>query len=125
MATCCAGLLVACGKAITKGDITGTYIADYALAVEKLVLDGDGTFIQHVTIKVTSKMTAANGKWSDDPATKDITFDGPFMTVLDGLNKFDPDYAVSRPIHYITSVTRGAGGMTIGVSEGDVVYRKP
>jgi len=57
-------LIVFSCKIKEKSDLFGTYLADYGVAKEELILNKDGTFVQKVTIKSTSKVNITNGKWS-------------------------------------------------------------
>ena len=84
----------------TRSELYGTYIADYELAKEKLVLYEDGTFYQEVMLKSNSKIDKTKGTWSYVPRTKGvpssgyITFHENFMYVPDKFGeKVDPDYA--------------------------------
>ena len=52
--------IVAC-KVMNQDELYGTFIADYSLAKEKLILNQDGTFIQEVTLKSTSRVDSTKG----------------------------------------------------------------
>ncbi len=82
----------------TQSELYGTYIADYGLAEEKLVLYKDGTFYQEVMPKSNSKTDKATGTWlyrprvKGDPSSGYISFRENFMFVLDGFGeKLNPE----------------------------------
>jgi hypothetical protein len=119
-------LFISCAPP-TQSELYGTYIADYKLAKEKLVLYEDGTFYQEVTLKKTgSKTYKTRGTWSYRPRTKGgalsgyIHFQENFMFLPNGHGGLNPDYA-RKPIRAALPVTRILR-ITIG-SEGRV-YKK-
>lgn len=113
---------VAC-KPSSQLDLCGNYIADYNIALETLILNQDGTYIQKVTLKSKSKQDIATGTWSYNPSTGYITFNENFMTLLDGYGKFKPDYQHPRPGLVIIPADKYFCFIIIGVSEG-ILYKK-
>ncbi|MBI4302554.1 MAG: hypothetical protein HY664_08105 [Chloroflexi bacterium] len=75
-----------------QSELYGTYVADYKIAKEKLILKDDGTFEQEVTIKKTGGVSVTKGSWTYDPKDGYVTFHY-FIVVLDGFGEFDPGYA--------------------------------
>lgn len=113
----------------TQSELYGTYIADYGLAKEKLVLYKDGTFYQEVMLKSTSKIDKATGTWlyrprvKGDPSSGYISFRENFMYVLDNFGeKLNPDYAHPKSGQVVLPVERFFR-ITIGSSEARV-YKK-
>ena len=119
-------LLSACSRPKVSSDLCGTYVANYKVASEKLILDKDGKFTQEVTIKATSKVDVAKGKWRYDPKDGHIRFEDTYMSVLDGFGEFNPNYAHPKPGVYTTEVDKLFGTIRIGVyvNEQNVVYKK-
>ncbi len=114
----------------TQSELYGTYIADYGLAKEKVVLYKDGTFYQEVMLKSNSKIDKATGTWSyrpykkGEPASGYITFHENFMYVLDNFGeKLNPDYAHPKPGWAVGLPVERFFRITIGSSE-HVLYRK-
>ena len=116
-------LLTGCFRPADSTSIKGTYLADYDVATERLVLDADGKFNQYVTIKNGGKVSSTSGTWTYDGDTGYIMFDGPFMIVVDGLRHFDPNYGQPKFRHATDSVQNVFGRITIG-SNDRVLYRK-
>ncbi|HAF15737.1 MAG TPA: hypothetical protein DHU55_06000 [Blastocatellia bacterium] len=112
-----------CGKVKSAGELYGTYVADYKVAREKVILNPDGTFTQEVTIKATSKVDVAKGRWSYDSKSGYVTFDGGFMVVLDGFHQFDPDYRKPKPGVVSEPAGKVLGHLSFGVAEG-IIYKK-
>jgi len=106
-----------------KFELPGTYVADYDIAKEKLVLNKDGTYIQEVTLKSNFKVDVSKGRWSYDKETQYVTFNDNFMLVINGHGKLNADYAHRKRGH--VSVPGGLffGRMRIGTSKR-VVYKK-
>ena len=75
-----------------QSKLYGTYLADYEFATEKVTINKDGTFVQEVTLKATSKVDTAKGTWKYYPEDGDFTFDHNFMSVMDGFKQLKPDY---------------------------------
>jgi hypothetical protein len=115
-------LLFSC-KPEDYSNLFGTYLADYDIAKERLTLNKDGTFVQEVTIKATSKIDKVNGKWTYDSKTGYLTFHDNFMLVLNGLRKFQPDYAQPKPGLVGYPVNVSFGKIRIGSNEG-IIYKK-
>ncbi len=93
----CIGLLLTLSligcKPKNQFELYGTYVADYDVAKEKLTLNKDGTFVQEVTLKATSKVDVAKGTWTYDPKTGYVRFRENFMPVLNGFKELNPDYS--------------------------------
>ncbi len=106
-----------------KFELPGTYVADYDVAREKLVLNKDGTYIQEVTLKSNFKVDISRGRWSYDKETQYVSFKDNFMYVINGHGKLNPDYA--HPKNGAASVPCGLyfGRMRTG-SSVRVVYKK-
>ncbi|MBI4302548.1 MAG: hypothetical protein HY664_08075, partial [Chloroflexi bacterium] len=75
-----------------QAELYGTYIANYEIAKETLVLKDEGTFEQEVTLKETSQVNTTRGSWSYDPVAGEVTFHN-FMSVIDVSKELNPDYA--------------------------------
>jgi hypothetical protein len=112
-----------CSLSIEPPEIYGTYVADYDFAKEKLTLSRDGTFIQEITVKVTSKVDVARGTWTYDPKTGYGTFHENFMIVMDGFKRPQPDYTHPRPGLVVQPVEKFFGRIRIGSDEG-ILYKK-
>ncbi len=104
-----------------KFELPGTYVADYDVAKEKLVLNKDGPYIQEVTLKSNLKVDVSRGRWSYNKETQYVSFKD-FMHGVNGHGKLNPDYADRK---VVASVPGGLyfGRMRIGSSVG-VVYKK-
>ena len=81
-------ILSAC-KPKSRSELCGTYLADYSIAREEITLNNDGTFIQKVTIKKTSKVDVIQGTW--EYFKGDVLFNN-LMTLTEADGKFNPDY---------------------------------
>lgn len=110
-------------KPKSQYDLYGTYIANYDVAKEKLILNKDGTFIQEVTLKATSKVDVAKGRWTYDPETGYVTFHENFMLVLNGFRELDPDYAHPKPGLVGYPADKYFGYIQLGAAEG-ILYKK-
>ena len=119
----CASCMFGCGKPKSTGELSGTYVADYKVAREKLILNPDGMFTQEVTIKATAKVDVAKGTWHYDSKSGYVRFDGGFMSVLDGFRQFDPEYRNPKPGIVALPAGKTFGRLSIGVDEG-IVYKK-
>ncbi len=106
-----------------KSELYGIYVANYKIAKEIITLKEDGTFIQEVIIKATSKVTITKGAWSYDPTKGYVTFHGNFMVVLKDFGKLNADYDHPVPGLVIEPVKRYFGNIQIGSSEG-ILYEK-
>ena len=104
-------------------ELFGTYIADYDIAKEKLTLNENGTFIQEVTFKSTSKVDVARGTWVYSPKTGYVSFEEYFIMVLDGFRKLNPDYAHPMPGGVSLPADKYFGWVFIGAAEG-ILYKK-
>lgn len=76
-----------------ESNLYGTYVADYDIAKEKLMLNKNGTFIQEVMLKVTSKVDTTKGAWVYDPNTRYVKFTNNYMQVLNGFKQLNPEYS--------------------------------
>ena len=105
-------------------ELLGTYVVKHEYATEKIVLKKDGIFIHEVTVNGTSKVDIAEGLWKYDADDGYLIFDGNFMNVVDGLNKFIPDYAQQKSTGLtILPVDKIFGNIVI--SRGDNIgYKK-
>jgi len=115
-------LLFGC-KPNSQSELYDTYIADYDVAKEKLTLSKDGTFIQEVSLKATSKIEVQKGTWTYDPKSGYMTFQGGFMGVLDGFRQLNQDYAHTKPGLVVQPADKYFGHILIGTAEG-VLYKK-
>src|SRR3990170_8166470 len=84
---CLLALFMFACKPKSQTELYGTYVADYDVAKEKLTLNKDGTFVQEVTLKATSKVDVAKGTWTYDPKTGYVRFRENFMPVLNGFKE--------------------------------------
>jgi hypothetical protein len=105
-----------------KSELFGTYVANYSVAREKITLNEDGSFVQEVTFKATSKVDITKGKWSYDDKTGYVRFSENYMNVLNGLGQLNTDYSqeltsASLPAHTYF------GYIVVGSEEG-VLYKK-
>ena len=114
--------VVAC-KVKNQSEFYSTYLADYNVAKEKLTLNKDGTFVQEVTLKATSKIDIAKGKWSYNAETGYVTFYENFMIVLNGFRKLNPDYTHPKPGFVIIPAAKLFGNIELGTYER-VLYKK-
>ncbi len=107
----------------SESELHGAYVADYAVASEKLALNRDGTFVQTVTLKSKSAVLVARGAWHYDAQSGYVTFDANFLHVVDQFGKWDPDY--ERRLRGLTvyPVARYCWVVSIGSEEG-VFYKK-
>ncbi|MBW8042301.1 MAG: hypothetical protein FVQ85_20195 [Planctomycetes bacterium] len=104
--------------------LSGTYVADYEFAKEKLTIKSDGTFIQEVTLKASSKVDIAKGTWTYKPRNGYFRFDHNFMSVLDGAQRLKPDYAQPRDSGVVLKpAERWFFRISLGSHEG-VLYKK-
>jgi hypothetical protein len=106
-----------------QAELYGTYIADYDVAKEKIILNKDGTFIQEVTLKATFKIDVAKGRWSYDPTNGYVMFHENFMAVLNGFRKLNPDYNHPNTGIAFLPADKYFGCILLGVAEG-VLYKK-
>jgi hypothetical protein len=112
-----------CSLSVKASEIYGAYVADYDFAKEKLTLNRDGTFIQEITFKKTSKVDVAKGTWTYDPKTGYVTFHENFMIVMDGFKRLLPDYTHPKPGLVVEPVEKFFGRIRIGSDEG-ILYKK-
>ncbi len=104
--------------------LSGTYVADYKFAKEKLTINNDGTFIQEVTLKASSKVDVAKGTWTYIPKIGYFRFDHNFMIVLDGARRLKPDYAKPRDSGVVlTPARRWFFRISLGSGE-HILYKK-
>lgn len=107
-----------------QSGLSGTYLADYEFAKEKLTINDDGTFIQEVTLKASSKVDVAKGTWSYNPKRGYFRFDHNFMFVLDGARRLKPDYAKPRDSGVVLlPARRWFFRISLGSCEG-ILYKK-
>ena len=112
-----------CTKPENAEALVGTYVADYKIATEKVILKGDGTFLQNVKIKSNGPTNTASGTWTYDSKRGYITLDGGFMLVVDGLQQFDANYMYPKVSRVVDVVQKVLGQVTIG-SDDRVLYKK-
>lgn len=118
------GVVVVVGcKPLSRSELCGHYLADYKFAIEKVVVNCDGSFEQEVTLKSTRVKSVGRGSWTYDSAEGYIVFDGTFFVVQDGAGNFNPQYAVPRPAIVSFPVDRPSGTTRFGVAEG-IIYIK-
>ncbi len=113
--------VVAC-KLKDQSELYGTYIADYDVAMEKLTLNKNGTFIQEVTLKETLKVDTTKGTWFYESKFGYVVFRDNFMSVLNGFQELNPDYSqklgsASLPADKYFGIVMIGGG-------GGVLYKK-
>ena len=98
--------------------LLGTYFVEHEYATEKIILKKEGVFIHEVTAKGSSKTDVAEGQWKYNADSGYLTFDENFMIVVDGFNKFIPDYAKPRSSGIVgKSIDKFFGN--ISISRGD------
>lgn len=131
---------LATSKPKNESELYGTYISFYkvslcdvlkeggvsepiGIAKEKLILKNDGTFMQKVALKATSKVDIAEGTWEYDPKLGYVIFGGNFMSVLDGYGKLNPNYDKRGLANAHLPANKYFGCILIGTAEG-VMYRK-
>jgi hypothetical protein len=103
----------------------GTYVADNKFARETLTLNPDGTYMQQVTLKSSSRVTVARGRWHYDSATAYATFDHHMMLVTNGFQHFNPGYATPRKEGLVSlPVDRLLGQIRIGAADDAAPYQK-
>lgn len=85
-------LLISSCKPENRSVLVGTYVADYEVAKETLVLNASGTFFQHVVIKATSESDETEGRWTYDEATGYLCLCDNYMHVLNGFKKINSAY---------------------------------
>src|SRR2546422_446460 len=95
-----------CEKPVAQSDLVGTYVANYAVANEKLTLLPDGKFTQQVTFKSNSARLMTNGLWTFYAADKRIAFEKVFLNVLDG---FGQPMKTIEPVTTLLPVVRRFG----------------
>lgn len=105
-----------------KPDLFGTYEANYSVAREKIILHKDGSFVQEVTFKATSRVDITKGKWSYDDKTGYVRFIENYMNVLNGLGQLNPDYNQKLTSASLPALTY-FGHIRVGSEEG-VLYKK-
>lgn len=110
-------------KPNNQTELYGTYIADYDIAKEKLILNKDGTYVQEVTFKATSKIDIAKGSWIYDPKSGYVSFEENFMVVLDGFRKLNSDYAQPKVGAVSQPADKYFGQLLLGAAEG-IIYNK-
>ena len=120
---CLAGEFFFARRVKTLTELYGTYFADYEFANEELILHGDGSFTQRVTLKTNGKVDIAEGVWRYDSSDGYISFDGYCMNVMDGFQKLNPDYAVKKYGHGVLPADKFFGKIQIG-GGGGVLYTK-
>jgi hypothetical protein len=113
--------LIAC-KPKNQSELYGTYVADYNLAKEKLTFNKDGTFIQEVTLKATSKVDVTEGTWTYDTKTGYVRFHENFMPVLNGFKELNPDYNQNLTSASLPAV-KYLGCIRVEFAEG-IYYKK-
>ncbi len=79
--------------------------------------------MQRVMIKSTSKVNIANGIWTYNTKTLYVSFDGNFMSVLDGFRQFRKDYMHLRKGAATMPLTSFMGNITMGTHEREF-YKK-
>ncbi len=111
-------LLLGCSPE-SKEELYGTYIADYEIARERLILYDDGTFFQEITRKDTLRTDTSSGTWSYENVNgeMDIHFHENFIAVLNGFNRLDPNY-IEKPIHCYLEPWKIFGQIRIEFNEG-------
>jgi hypothetical protein len=112
-----------CSRIKSTDDIYGTYLADYAVASEKLTLNKDGTFSQELTIKATGNHDTANGKWYYESSSGYVVFDNQLLVPIDGFRKYNPNYKKPKDGTGVYPVDRYLWNIYVGSSEG-VQYKK-
>ena len=102
-------------------ELCGTYVADHRLVRSKFTLRADGSFVQTITIKATSRVASSRGTWSYDPSDGYVTFEEGFLLALTlDKSEVDANYAtpwpgvVARPAQYCL----GFGRLVISESNG-------
>lgn len=67
--------LSGCSAGVSPNQVCGTYVASYPFGTEIISLNQNGSFTQIITVKNDPPVTT-RGKWSFDPHTSSVTFDG-------------------------------------------------
>jgi len=116
-------VLSGCGRAPSKAEVPGTYLADYDFATDTLVIKADGRFTQTVTLRATGKVVTASGAWSFDLQDHYIGLDG-MLVVSDYANKLVPDFDKRRDYLVHEPVERWFGRLQIGSDPGVPYYRQ-
>lgn len=106
-----------------QAELYGTYIADYDIARERLILNKNGTYVQEVTLKSTSKFDVTKGTWTYDPKSGYVFFKENFMVVLDGFRKLNPNYAKPTSGSVAEPADKHIGSILLGAAEG-ILYKK-
>jgi hypothetical protein len=95
--SCAAGCTT--GSLVSKQSVPGKYAITYPFGFETLVLNQDGTFVQHVEVKGEPHATV-KGTWSFDAAEASVNLRG-WIPVVDGHGKIEPRF---RPVRDVTSL---------------------
>jgi hypothetical protein len=109
-----------------QSKLYGTYVADNEFVRERLTIKEDGTFIQEVTLKASSKVDTAKGTWTYAAKHGSFTFDHNFMCVVDAGGRLRADYAQPRDTGLvIMPARRWFFRILLGSGEaGDLAYKK-
>jgi hypothetical protein len=106
-------------------ELWGTYIADYDLAKETLVLNRNGKFKQEVFLKSTGKIDFAYGTWDYDLKTQHIYFKDNYMAVQGSFGKLNPEYNKSESKNASPEVTTFFGVVSITIDpDRSIAYKK-
>jgi len=115
-------VLSGCGRAPSKAEVPGTYLADYGFATDTLTLKGDGRFTETVRVRATGRVVAASGPWSFDPQDHRIGLDG-MMIVADYAGRPVPGFDKTGQGITSMAVERWFGRLQLG-GYPDVPYYK-
>lgn len=80
------GILLGCGKPISKSDLPGVYQADYGFATDTLRIEPDGHFTQTIKVKADGKTATTRGTWRFDQKDHEIRFNER-MVVINGFSE--------------------------------------
>lgn len=117
-------LLLGCGRTVSRSDLLGTYVANYAFATETLLVHDQGHFTQTIKVHSDGRVAVTNGTWRFDPKERDVIFSEQFMVVADGFGEMVTNFDhPTREAIVILPVRRYFGKIQIGAHPG-VPYKR-
>jgi len=123
------GWYIGTSRPENESELYGTYTSWWTvlftepIAKEKLILKSDGTFVQEVTLKATTKTDIGKGTWEYNRKSGYVVLEGNFMGVIDIYGELDPDYNKREQGRAYLPASKYYGCVLLGSSE-DTLYRK-
>jgi hypothetical protein len=103
----------AIGCSLDRDDVVGRYIAELPYGTAELVLNGNGSYEELVTVKPGGRVARHVGRWIYRRQAKQIDLENP-LYFDNNFGELSPTFDMPEKGTWTLSARRGAGGVSLG-----------